>query len=71
MKNNLIPLDLIFIGADRRIVGIIQKAPPRSRRPPAGSALPSQFVLQIRAGLSSQHGFKVGQSVTFVAIPGV
>ena len=68
-KDTVIPLDMIFIGANRRIVGIIEKAPPLS---PTASriAVASQFVLQIRGGLSSQHGFKVGQPVTFRAVPG-
>lgn len=70
MKNNLIPLDLIFIGANRRIVGIVQKAPPRSKTA-RRVGVASQFVLQIRAGLTAQHGFKVGQAVVFVAVPGV
>lgn len=70
MKDNLIPLDLIFIGASRRIVGIIEEAPPRS--PTAKRiAVASQFVLQIRAGLVSRHGFKIGQPVAFRAVPGV
>jgi uncharacterized membrane protein (UPF0127 family) len=70
MKNNLIALDMIFIGADQRIVGIIKKAPPRSPRA-SRIDVASQFVLQIRAGLTSQYGFKVGQPVTFRAVPGV
>ena len=69
MKDTLIPLDIIFIGADRRIVGIIAKAPARSRTA-RRIGVASQFVLQIRSGLASQHGFKVGQLVTFQAVPG-
>ena len=30
MKNTVIPLDMIFIGPDRRIVGIIRDATPLS-----------------------------------------
>jgi uncharacterized membrane protein (UPF0127 family) len=69
MKDTLIPIDIIFIGADRRIVGIIEKAQPLTateRR----IALPSQYVLEIGGGLSSRLGLQVGQSVELRAIPG-
>jgi uncharacterized membrane protein (UPF0127 family) len=60
MKNTLIPLDMIFISADRRIVGIVADAEPRtitSRKVDA----PSQFVLEIGGGLSAQLGIRPGQ----------
>ncbi|HEY7376781.1 MAG TPA: DUF192 domain-containing protein, partial [Polyangia bacterium] len=52
MKNTLIPLDMIFIGADWRIAGIVENAEPKtltSREVPA----PSQYVLEIGGGLSA------------------
>src|SRR5262245_17335822 len=30
MKNTLIPLDMIFIGADLRVVGVVENAEPRT-----------------------------------------
>ena len=68
MKNTLIATDIIFIGADRRIAGIIERARPLSDLE-RKIGVPSQYVLEIRAGLSSQHGFKVGQSVSFQGVP--
>jgi uncharacterized protein len=69
MKDTVIPIDMIFIGADRRIVGIIERAQPLSLT--AGRiGVASQFVLQIRGGLAAKNGFRVGQSVEFRAIPG-
>jgi uncharacterized protein len=70
MKETLIPLDMIFIGANRRIVGIVEKAPPLSTTL-SRIGVASQFVLQIRGGLTSQYGIKVGQPVAFQAVPGV
>lgn len=67
MKNTPIPLDLIFIGGDRRIVGIIQEATPFSTRTLSVSA-PSQFVLEIKGGLSQQRGIQVGDLVHFEGI---
>ena len=68
-KTTVIPVDLIFIGADRRIVGIIEKVKPRSATKRRISA-PSQYVLEIGAGLASQWKVRVGQSVELRAIPG-
>jgi uncharacterized membrane protein (UPF0127 family) len=69
MKTTLLPIDMIFIGADRHVVGIIERAKPRSttkHRGPIGS----QYVLEISGGLASRLGVQVGQSVDFRAIPG-
>jgi uncharacterized membrane protein (UPF0127 family) len=68
MKDTLIRTDIIFISADRRIVGIVENAQPLSDIE-RQVAVPSQYVLEIRAGLSSQQGFKVGQSVSFQGVP--
>jgi uncharacterized membrane protein (UPF0127 family) len=62
MKNTLIPLDMIFIGADRRIVGVVENAAPETedeRR--VGGA--SQYVLEIGGGLSRQLGIHAGEPV--------
>jgi uncharacterized membrane protein (UPF0127 family) len=66
MKNTLIPLDMIFIGADWRIAGIVVNAEPKtltSREVPA----PSQYVLEIGGGLSALYGIHAGQVVDFQA----
>ncbi|HXU02068.1 MAG TPA: DUF192 domain-containing protein [Polyangia bacterium] len=66
MKNTLIPLDMIFIGADWRIAGIVENAEPKtltSREVPA----PSQYVLEIGGGLSALYGIHAGQVVDFQA----
>jgi uncharacterized protein len=68
MKNTLIPLDMIFIGADRRIVGIVENAEPQTliaRSVPA----PSQYVLEIGGGISAQLGIRAGQTVVFQGVP--
>lgn len=64
MKNTPIPLDMIFINSDRRIVGIAEKAVPFSLDPRSvGRA--SQFVLEVNGGLSKRYGIKAGDSVRF------
>jgi uncharacterized membrane protein (UPF0127 family) len=64
MKNTPIPLDMIFISRDRKIVGIVEQAVPfstDSRSVPAAS----QFVLEINGGLAGRYGLKVGDSISF------
>ena len=64
MKNTPIPLDMIFIGRDRKIVGIAEQTAPFSLEPRSVGA-PSQYVLEINGGLSKRHGFKAGDAVRF------
>ena len=68
MKNTLIPLDMIFIGADRRIVGIVENAEPQTLN---GRSVPgvSQYVLEIGGGISAQLGIRAGQTVAFQGVP--
>ena len=64
MKNTPIPLDMIFINKDRKIVGIVEQAVPfstESRSVPSAS----QFVLEINGGLSKRYGIKAGDTVRF------
>jgi uncharacterized protein len=68
MRNTFIPLDMIFIGADGRIVGIVENAEPQTDTPRAVAA-PSQYVLEIGGGLSSRLGIRAGQRVDFEGVP--
>ncbi len=64
MKNTPRSLDIIFIGKDRKIVGIVEQATPFSLDPRFVEGQ-SQFVFEINGGLSKRHGFKAGDSVQF------
>ena len=67
MKNTPLPLDMIFIGSDRKIAGIVEQTIPcslDSRSVPAAS----QFVLEINGGLSKRLGIRAGDSVRFEGI---
>ncbi|HWP60551.1 MAG TPA: DUF192 domain-containing protein [Candidatus Acidoferrales bacterium] len=72
MKNTPLSLDLIFIGSDFRIVGIVARATPFSTAALSVPA-PSQFVLEVRGGFSERHGVKAGDRVRFegVSLAGV
>lgn len=64
MKDTLIPLDMIFIDGDRRVVGIVESAEPktvRSRSVPFAS----RYVLEVNGGWSKSHGVGPGTRVSF------
>jgi hypothetical protein len=67
MKNTLIPLDMIFISADRHIVGVVENAAPETEneRRVAG---PSQYVLEIGGGLATRLGIHAGEPVDFQGV---
>lgn len=69
MKNTLIPLDIIFIGADGRIVNIARNTTPYSLDP-IPSAGPALGVLEIGGGLSAELGIKPGDRVLHRIFPG-
>ncbi len=64
MKNTPRSLDMIFIGRDRKIVGIVEEATPFSLDPRSVNGI-SQFVFEINGGLSKRHGFRAGDAVQF------
>jgi uncharacterized membrane protein (UPF0127 family) len=66
MKNTLIPLDMIFIGADGRIVNIARRTKPLSTDsvPSEGQVL---AVLEVNAGLSDLLGIRPGDLVVHEA----
>jgi uncharacterized membrane protein (UPF0127 family) len=68
MKNTLIPLDMIFIGKDRRIVGVVENAAPQTESERMVGA-PSQYVLEIGGGLSTRLGIHAGEPVDFQNVP--
>ena len=67
MYQTLIPLDIIWIDAGRRIVYISKDTPSRnpSQCPTYGGGPPSQYVLELAAGQAAAHGLKVGDSLKF------
>ena len=62
MKNTLIPLDMLFIAPDGRVVSIARNAAPMSEAqiPSAGDVL---GVLEIRGGRAAEIGVEPGDQV--------
>ena len=54
MKNTLIPLDMIFIEGNGRIVGIVENAEPQTLHSRFVDK-PSQMVLEVAGGFTSRH----------------
>lgn len=68
MKNCRIPLDMIFIDSSRRIVGIVENAPPCrfDPCPSYGPGAPARYVLEVAGGQAGAHGLKKGDVLQFV-----
>jgi uncharacterized protein len=64
MKNTLIPLDIIFVGADRRVVGIVHKAAPR-KESSLTVGVPSHYVLEVPGGYCERKGVHRGDQLEF------
>jgi uncharacterized protein len=62
MKNTLIPLDMVFISKDRVIVGIVERAEPRTLSA-RGPGRPATFVLEVPGGWAAKIGLKPGLKV--------
>ncbi|MEZ4792978.1 MAG: DUF192 domain-containing protein [Gelidibacter sp.] len=64
MKNTRIPLDIIYIGSDKKIVSIQKNAKPFDETSLPSNA-PAQYVLEINAGLSDTWTLEVGDMIEF------
>jgi uncharacterized membrane protein (UPF0127 family) len=64
MKNTLIPLDMVFIGADHAVVGVVANAQPLTLTARTVGE-PSQYVLEIGGGLAARLGIRAGSRVEF------
>ena len=64
MKNTLIPLDLIFINSDKKVVSFAENAKPLdlSLLP---SQVPAKYVLEINGGLAEEWIIEIGDTVAW------
>lgn len=68
MKNTYIPLDIIFIAADGRIIRIARNAEPHSLAS-ITSGGPAIAVLELNGGVSDKLGLAAGQRVFHRLLP--
>ena len=62
MKNTLIPLDMIFIGKDGKVVDFRERAVPMSLDT-IEPKVPARAVLEVNAGTVNRLGLRVGDAV--------
>ena len=62
MKNTLIPLDMLFIGADGRVADLHERAVPQSEAHIV-SKVPVKAVLELNGGTVARLGIKPGDLV--------
>jgi hypothetical protein len=64
MKNTIIPLDIIYVDQQKKIVSIAKNAKPYSEEslPSEGNA---QYVVEVVAGFTDKYGILVGDRITF------
>jgi uncharacterized membrane protein (UPF0127 family) len=62
MKNTFIPLDMVFVSSDWRVVGSVENVPPQTETPRQVSG-ESQYVLEFVAGTVKRIGVEQGAKV--------
>lgn len=62
MKNTYLPLDVIFIDANGKIVSVTENAEPLNERP-FSSGKPAQYVLEIKGGTAAEKKIEPGMTV--------
>jgi uncharacterized protein len=64
MHNTYLPLDMIFITSEMRVLGVVENATPQTddARQVSGQ---SQFVLEVNAGFAREHAIGPGTLVRF------
>lgn len=62
MKNTLIPLDLIFIDSNKKVVSFAENATPMNLTS-LSSQVPAKYVLEINGGLSEEWVIEIGDTV--------
>lgn len=67
MKNTLIPLDMIFVDRELKIVGIVENAEPLTLTD-RSVGVPSMYVIEVNGGFSRENGIAAGGQVGFSGV---
>ncbi len=67
MRNTYVPLDMVFLGADGRVRGVVEWARPLD---PTSLAIaePSRDVLEVAAGTARRLGIRAGVAFSYVGV---
>jgi uncharacterized membrane protein (UPF0127 family) len=66
MKNTFIPLDMIFVGKDGKVVGLHERAVPMSLDT-IESKVPAKAVIEVNAGTIGRLGIQIGDTVHYTS----
>lgn len=64
MLNTEIPLDIIFVGEDQRIINVAANTTPGSLDPVSSTA-PARYVLEVNGGYAQRKGLKAGDLLSW------
>jgi hypothetical protein len=70
MRNTLIPLDMLFIDSEGRILGIIERAQPRTLTG-RSVGVPGRYVLEVPGGWCQAVGIASGGTVELQGLEGL
>ncbi len=69
MKNTLIDLDMVFIGADKRVTSVAEQVPHSYTYTPDDEVAYAlgygQYVLELAAKTAARHGVREGEQIQF------
>jgi uncharacterized membrane protein (UPF0127 family) len=68
MKNTFIPLDIIFLDGEGRIVTIRKNTKPHQKAPTYRSTAPARFVVEVNAGYADRNSLQPGQLIDLEAL---
>lgn len=68
MKNTLVPLDMIFLSAQGKVVGVIENTEPLTTAPRDPHAA-ARYVLEVAGGTAFAKGIRVGDKVDLDGAP--
>lgn len=68
MRNTYIPLDMIFLDEDHKVVYVEENAEPLTETP-RGPDTPCRYVVEVPGGWARTHGIEPGIITRFIGVP--
>jgi uncharacterized membrane protein (UPF0127 family) len=70
MKNMRLPIDIVFITADKHVLEVYRSVPPCAREPCPlyTSSAPVRYALEVNAGFCARHGIVSGMPVSIAEL---
>jgi uncharacterized membrane protein (UPF0127 family) len=68
MKNTPMPLDIVFIGEDGKVLDVLPGEPFSEALVSPGTSTPVRYVLELKRGIAEKAGIKEGGAIRHPAI---